>query len=369
MELDNKKLKVCISSKIINGPYGGGNLFVINLKKYLMAKGHNVVHTLEDSDIDIILLINPLFDSATYTFSYLQAYNYSKHINPKSRIILRVNECDERKNTKNVNKQISNAIRFADRTIFVSNWLKSLYENKKISSENSDVIMSGSDSNIFFSAKQKMTNNNYPINLVTHHWSDHWNKGFEIYNKIDLLLNDPDWNSKFTFTYIGKLSQKTYFKNIKMLKPMTGNDLGKELRKYDGYLTASINEPSGNHHIEAAQCGLPILYLDSGGVPEYCNNYGLMFNNQNFENKLKDFIRNIESYSKNMKSYPYTSNKMCAEYLETFQNILLQQERGLIHEYSKSYVNLLDLIFLSKRFIFLIIDKFKFFTKSRLNNA
>ena len=30
------------------------------------------------------------------------------------------------------------------------------------------------------------------------------------------------------------------------------------------YVTGSINEPSGNHHIEAAQCGLPILFLVLG---------------------------------------------------------------------------------------------------------
>ena len=33
-------MKISIGSKIIDGPWGGGNLFVINLKNYLIDKGH-----------------------------------------------------------------------------------------------------------------------------------------------------------------------------------------------------------------------------------------------------------------------------------------------------------------------------------------
>ena len=39
------------------------------------------------------------------------------------------------------------------------------------------------------------------------------------------------------------------------------------------------------YHIEAAQCGLPILYLESGGITEYCEGYGLSFTEDNLEEK------------------------------------------------------------------------------------
>ena len=45
----------------------------------------------------------------------------------------------------------------------------------------------------------------------------------------------------------------------------SGQNLANELKKSNLYLTGSLNEPR-NHHIEAAQCGLPILYIDSGGM-------------------------------------------------------------------------------------------------------
>ena len=80
------------------------------------------------------------------------------------------------------------------------------------------------------------------------------------------------------------------------LPPLSGlNLLATEIKKSHIYLTASINEPSGNHHIEGAQCGLPLLYIESGGIPEYCNGYGIEFNNENFIEKLSNMIDNYDN--------------------------------------------------------------------------
>jgi len=97
--------------------------------------------------------------------------------------------------------------------------------------------------------------------------------------------------------------------------------LAEELKKNHLYVTASKNEPSGNHHIEAAQCSLPLLYLESGGIPEYCNGFGLGFDNYNFEEKLEEIINNYEKYYNTMSEYPFSSNKMSSEYLELFYEL------------------------------------------------
>ena len=47
-------MKVSIGAKIIDGPWGGGNLFVINLSSHLIEKGHEVVYDLIDDDKDLI---------------------------------------------------------------------------------------------------------------------------------------------------------------------------------------------------------------------------------------------------------------------------------------------------------------------------
>ena len=110
------------------------------------------------------------------------------------------------------------------------------------------------------------------------------------------------------------------FHNTNIVKPLAGKSLSDELKKHHIYVTASINEPSGNHHIEAAQCGLPVLYFNSGGIPEYCDGYGVKFDN-NFEEKLLEIIKDFEIYKDKLKKYPYSAEVMCQEFYETFNNV------------------------------------------------
>ena len=44
-------MKISIGTNIKEGPWGGGNLFAINLKKYLEDKGHVVTNDLKDKDM------------------------------------------------------------------------------------------------------------------------------------------------------------------------------------------------------------------------------------------------------------------------------------------------------------------------------
>ena len=109
------------------------------------------------------------------------------------------------------------------------------------------------------------------------------------------MLEQDYWKNKIEFTYIGNTSDDYDLNNTNIIPPLAGKDLAQELKNHHVYVTASINEPSGNHHIEAAQCGLPILYLNSGGIPEYCDGYGVSFTND-FEKKLNLMISEYETY-------------------------------------------------------------------------
>ena len=97
-------MKVSIGSKIVEGPWGGGNLFVKNLSTYLIELGHEVIFDLSDSDIDLILLTDPRSRrESSSTFNHKEINLYKKFINPNVSVVQRINECDERKNTKNIN--------------------------------------------------------------------------------------------------------------------------------------------------------------------------------------------------------------------------------------------------------------------------
>ena len=109
-------MKISIGSKIVDGPFGGGNEYIRNLSKFLCDKGHNVINHLNDIDIDIILLTSPLINSETSTFSNYDVSYYQQFINKNSISFHRINECDERKGTKNVNLQIINSNKYIDST-------------------------------------------------------------------------------------------------------------------------------------------------------------------------------------------------------------------------------------------------------------
>lgn len=319
-------MKVSIGSKIIDGPWGGGNLFVSNLSSYLKELGHEVIFNLSDRDIDIILLTDPRSrKESTSTFNHLEIQKYKKLVNNNVVVIQRINECDERKGTVNINKFYLEVSNTADHVIFVSSWLENIYLNLGLNKNKSSVILAGADEKIFNFDKNIEPKKPKQYKLVTHHWSSHKNKGFETYDLIDKLISSEKWKEKIEFTYIGNISNEYKFQNIKLIDPLAGKNLAEELKRHHIYVTGSVNEPSGNHHIEAAQCGLPILYINSGGIPEYCEGFGIEFN-ENFEERLEDMINNYNYYKTKLAKYPRSSTKMCNEYYHLFEKLMIEQK-------------------------------------------
>ncbi len=315
-------MKVSIGSKIVQGPWGGGNLFAINLSNYLREKGHEVVYDLTDKDIDLILLTDPRSRrESSSTFNHKDIKQYKNYINPNATVVQRINECDERKNTSNINKFYLDASKIADHVVFVSSWLRNIYLKIGMQESKTSVILAGANKKIFNDEDSIEWKGKKKVKLVTHHWSSHENKGFDIYKIIDKLLNDQYWKNLIEFTYIGNQSATHKLQNTNMIEPLAGKDLAKEIKNHHIYVTGSINEPSGNHHIEAAQCGLPILYRNSGGIPEYCNGFGISFDND-FEEKLKEIIKNYDFYKEKINLYPFNSEKMCKEFVDLFQILL-----------------------------------------------
>ena len=199
--------------------------------------------------------------------------------------------------------------------------------------------MAGANSEIFnpgnlnidkWSSKNK-------IKIVTHHWGANWNKGFNIYSRIDSMLNNEMWRKKIEFNYIGNVPKNYDFKNTNVISPLSGVELAKKIKENHIYLTASLNEPSGNHHIEGAQCGLPILFINSGGIPEYCEGFGVMFDEDNFEGSLNELINNYEYYFDKVKTYPHNSQLMCENYLELFKTLMANKEKVISERDSKIY--------------------------------
>lgn len=340
-------MKVSIPFLIADTAAGGGNGFVKSLASSLKKKGHTVVFNLESKDIDIILIIDPRWNHSHATYNSRDIAIYLKRVNSNALIVHRINECDERKGTKGMNRKLRIINYIADSTIYVGSWLKELdLRYRNIEKSFDTVILNGADAEIFNALSFKPWDGNGPLNLVTHHWSSNPMKGWDIYSKLDFLLSNNYWKKKFAFTFIGNLPKGVVLKNSNHISPIGGVSLAREISKHHGYVTASINEPGGNHQNEGALCGLPLLYRDSGCMPEYCSGYGISYNEDNLEAKLIEFHENYSSLVKLMPSYPHTASVMAAQYLKHF-DYLIQNRSKIISERNlkKNLISLCRLYF------------------------
>ena len=316
-------MKISIGTKIKNSAWGGGNNFAKNLTNYLSKNGVEVYFDLKEKNLDAIILTDPRRNSISSSFDDLDIIKYQQD-NHKTIVIHRINECDERKNTNNINEQLLRANKVSDYTVFVSSWLKKLLVNYGFDVPNSSVILNGADNKIFNYSDNTWLDGK--IKIVTHHWSNHPNKGVKTYKMMDDLINKPEWKDKVEFYYVGNLPDNVKFNNLKLISPLSGKELSDFLSSCHIYLTGSINEPGGNHQNEGANIGLPILYLNSGSMNEYCKNYGVAFEYNNFEEKLKKIMKDYRILRNNLKNYPYNSEYTCKRYYDLILNILKNKD-------------------------------------------
>jgi len=271
-----------------NSAWGGGAHFVTNFSQFLEKAGHKVVFDLREN-IDLIIMIDPRHNERGYSIQDIVAYKQMFH---NTKILHRVNECDKRKNTNFMDKLILLSNRVADHTVFISEWLQRYFSEKGFSKD-SDIIVNGCNVNHFYPSQN--TKPNEKIRVVTHHWSDNWLKGFDIYTEIDKYLHN---NDDFEFTYVGRYFKGYTPQKTKTIEPLYGKQLGDELRSHDIYVTASRWEPCGMHHIEGAASGLPVLFHNhGGGINETCTKHGEVFYS------FSDFISKLNLIKNNYQSY------------------------------------------------------------------
>ncbi len=359
-------MKIAIGYKIKDSSWGGGNQFVSYLVKAALDRSYKVTFNLSENDIDVILIVDPRSYNNDIPFGTLEILRYLLFVNKDAIVVHRINECDERKKTMHMNALLRLTNYFADYTVFISNWLRTL----SIYDKNKDykVILNGADASTFRNYNNIIWDGAEPLKIVTHHWSSNYMKGFDVYEKLDNLLSNKSWKDKLKFTYIGNLPNGFYFKNSKQINPISGKSLGYELSKHHLYISGSINEPAGMHHIEGILCGLPIIFRKSGALPEYCNKYGVSFENNNFLPALEIMIENYSKYKKNILNYQNNSVKMTDQYLDLFLS-LIQRRNEIVQKrnlFRSPLFLILNFVFafmqlrnLAKTFLRIILKKIK----------
>lgn len=312
-------MKVAINLEPKNGPYGGGNSFLEILVESLRNSGFEVFFDLNVRELDFIFLVDPRWRHPLTKFTPAAIIRYIL-TNKNTLVVHRINECDERKNTSNMNRKLRLANYLADSTVFVSSWLKQLDLvdlNEVRSKFQTDVVIrNGSDKRTFYPSEGNIWTSTHKMKIVTHHWSSNPMKGLDLYQRLDDLLSNPLYSQRFEFTYIGNVPREARFVNTVVKSPLYGTSLANELRQHHVYITGSLNEPGGNHQNEAALCGLPIIYLESGSMPEYCEGFGLGIQDPDeLPQALENMIKHYGQLRREMDHFPNTAARMALDYL------------------------------------------------------
>jgi len=159
----------------------------------------------------------------------------------------------------------------ADATVFQSRFSKAMHAKLGMPHRDPVVIMNAADPTTFHTRGREPLRGDRPVRIISTSWSDNPNKGLAVYQWLDANL---DW-TRFEYRFLGRVQSD--FANIEQLGALPSEDVADALHQSDIYITASREDPCSNSLIEALACGLPCLYLNSGGHPEIAGTAGLPF--------------------------------------------------------------------------------------------
>lgn len=324
-------MRISINADIKDGPWGGGNQAVKSIRDGLLAKGHTVMSHIKERDIDLILMVHPSRYPGYIDYGVDEIRRY-KALYPNTILLHRVNTSgDVHKGRGRETKVLLKANTYADYTVFISSFLKDLYVDKGFDPKRPNkIILNGADKKVFNSQNKKKYTLGEKIKIVTHHWSSNYNKGFDIYKRLDILLGEKRFKDIFEFTFIGNVPRRINFVNSRVINPLSGEMLSEEIKRNHVYLTASRNEGAGMHHIEGMMCGLPVLYIKSGALPEYCSFCGIGFEEDDFEGKLLKMKERYLELREKVKECHYSSDVMAAQYVTLIEDLILSRQKAPI---------------------------------------
>jgi glycosyltransferase involved in cell wall biosynthesis len=160
---------------------------------------------------------------------------------------------------------------FADATVFQSRF--SLEKHRELGFELREpvVIPNTVDPAIFHPPRSREPLAQRRVRVVATSWSDNPRKGAETLAWLDGNLD----LERFEVTYVGRA--RLPLRHVRSLGPIASEALAGVLRSQDVYLAPSRDDPCSNALLEGLACGLPAVFLESGGHPELVGAGGLPY--------------------------------------------------------------------------------------------
>jgi glycosyltransferase involved in cell wall biosynthesis len=323
-------MNICIWFKTTDGPWGGGNQFLRALAKDLSRKGHQISFY-PDRDNEIILInshntgtgrmLNP---AELAQFRQTRAINYWSRIFPKEfwlllkrrgpAVVHRLDGAPQiiRGSKSTADTLVPQVNNLSDFTIFQSLYCVESFNSLGIQPKKTAVIYNGVDPDIFFPSTSQKSDRR-ELCLAASSWSTNPRKGFKTLAEVSKLPG-------VKINFLGRWPDSIPSENVILVGPKPSEGVAEVLRAADGMIHAAENEPCSNAVLEALACGLPILYLDSGGTRELAADYGVPLTND-FQQDLIKFRDSIQVFRQRLQDHrqDFLINGASDKYLAAFE--------------------------------------------------
>jgi glycosyltransferase involved in cell wall biosynthesis len=273
-------VKLCIP--IAPKAEGGMYTFIGLLKSYLDV--HGIPHTADVDDEYDVLFVN------SWAVPY-ETVRRAKTEHPNVRVVQRVDGSSmDYGGYRSGDVRQARVNMLADLTIFQSAYSK-LSTTKKfhVVSQDGPVIYNPVDLAVFTPDGETLRLTPGRPSVACASWSTNPGKGTRDVDRLAEAHPDVD------FVLCGRFEGLGLRDNLIHLGHVSRRDIARAFRSCDVLLNLSENDPAPNVVIEALASGLPVLYRDSGGVPELVGECGAPVTIAGFRGQLHALMARHEA--------------------------------------------------------------------------
>jgi len=254
---------VAIFHEFHTPPYGGGNQFLLALVGELRRRGLDV-------ELNALSGGTPacLYNSFNFDFGRLRRF-----VRDGVRMVHRVDGPIGvyRGFDDGTDRRIVEINALADTTILQSRYSLEKHRELGLALRNPVVIHNSVDPSIFHPPDAREPLEGRRLRVITTSWSDNPRKGSDVLTWLDRNL---DFDA-YELTFAGRTQQS--FERVRVVAPLPSDPLADLLRTQDVFLAPSRDDPCSNALLEGLACGLPAVFLRSGGHPELVGDAGVGF--------------------------------------------------------------------------------------------
>lgn len=302
-------MKICLG--IPKGDGGGSATFLRNFQEYMTRENHPFTTDMDEESYDI-LFVN------SWTIPYPTILQHKKRL-PRLRVAHRIDGSAQdygRNDGADWLQRDVNAL--ADVTIYQSQYsYDATHTRHKLIEQEGTIIYNPVDTTRFSPNGIKFDWPDGIKRLISVGWSPNPRKG--TWRIPQLARQNPD----IEFVVVGKSDTLVDLPNIRKISYLNHDELPKALRSADIYLSLLENDACPNVILEAMACGLPVLFLPSGGVPELVGDAGLPFAPEgNFRAILNHLLDDLADYAQKARQRTltlYHPNVIFPQYLDVIE--------------------------------------------------